>query len=68
MCEDSKWTEINIETFVGELDDSMSTEEMQACRKKLVVLHELGDNKEALIKQLETMIDGIKTDFENFVS
>jgi hypothetical protein len=44
----------------------MTAEEIKASRKKLIVLHECGEDKEALIEQLETMILGLKTDFESF--
>ncbi len=56
-----------IETSVGANGD-MTTEQLKACRKKLIVLHECGDDKEALIGQLETMILGLKTNFDWFAS
>lgn len=37
-------------------------------RKKLVVLHLCGDDKEALIGQLKTMILGLETNFDWFAS
>ena len=52
-----------IETFVGHMNDNS---EMIGERKKLVILHQCGDNKEALIGQLKTMILGIETDFDWF--
>jgi len=54
-----------IETAVN-VNGDMTAEEIKACRKKLIVIHECGEDKEALIQQLETMISGIKTDFDNF--
>ena len=48
-----------IETFVGEMDNGGE-------RKKLVVLHQCGENKKALIEQLKTMISGLETNFECF--
>lgn len=56
-----------IETAVGANGD-MTPEQIKACRKKLIVLHECGDDKEALIGQLETMILGLKTNFDCFAS
>ena len=56
-----------IETSVGANGD-MTIEQLKACRKKLIVLHECGDDKEALIGQLETMILGLKTNFDWFAS
>ena len=66
---DSTWFDTHqIETFVGEMEEGMTDEQMKRCRKKLVILHQCGNNKEALISQLETMIQGIKDDFEWFAS
>lgn len=56
-----------IETAVN-VNGDMSADEIKACRKKLIVLHECGDDKEALISQLETMILGLKTNFDWFAS
>ena len=61
---DTKWSKMQqIETFVGHMNDNS---ELIGERKKLLVIHECGDDKEALIGQLETMIHGIKTDFDCF--
>lgn len=57
-----------IETFVGEIEEGMSEEEMKKCRKKLIILHQCGDDKKALIEQLKIMILGIENDFEWFAS
>jgi hypothetical protein len=66
---DSTWFDTKqIETFVGKMETNMTDEEMKACRKKLIILHQCGDNKEALIDQLKTMIHGIETDFDQFAS
>lgn len=54
-----------IETAVN-VNGDMTAEEIKASRKKLIVLHECGEDKEALIEQLETMILGLKTDFDFF--
>lgn len=56
-----------IETAVN-VNGDMTSDEIKACRKKLIVLHECGEDKEALIEQLETMILGLKTDFDCFGS
>ena len=50
-----------IETFVGEMDNGGE-------RKKLIVLHQCGNNKEALIGQLKLMIDGLESNFDWFAS
>jgi hypothetical protein len=54
-----------IETAVNVTGD-MTADEIKTSRKKLIVLHECGEDKEALIGQLETMIHGLKVDFEMF--
>jgi len=54
-----------IETAVN-VNGDMTADEIKASRKKLIVLHECGEDKEALIEQLETMIHGLKTDFDFF--
>jgi hypothetical protein len=56
-----------IETAVN-VNGDMTVDEIKACRKKLIVLHECGEDKKALIEQLETMILGLKTDFDCFAS
>ena len=56
-----------IETAVN-VNGDMTAEQINACRKKLIVLHECGEDKEALIGQLETMILGLKTNFDWFAS
>ena len=56
---------IQIETFVGYMDNNS---EMIGEKKRLIVIHECGEDKEALIGQLKTIIHGIETDFENFAS
>jgi hypothetical protein len=57
-----------METWMGE---SLTTEgkeidELNGGRGKLIVLHQCGQNKEELISQLETLILGIKDNFEWF--
>lgn len=65
---DSGWFKtMQIETAVN-VNGDMTADEIKASRKKLVVLHECGDDKEALIGQLETMILGLKTNFDWFAS
>jgi len=69
VSDDSTWFDTHqIETFVGEMEEGMTDEQMKRCRKKLVILHQCGNDKETLIGQLETMIQGIKDDFEWFAS
>ena len=66
MKENNTWFKTEqIETAVNVHGD-MTADEIKASRKKLIVLHECGEDKEALIGQLETMILGLKTDFESF--
>ena len=68
MKENNTWFKTEqIETAVNVTGD-MTADEIKASRKKLIVLHECGEDKEALIGQLETMIHGLKTDFESFAS
>lgn len=56
-----------IETAVN-VNGDMTVEQIKASRKKLIVLHECGEDKEALIGQLETMILGLKTNLDWFAS
>jgi hypothetical protein len=56
-----------IETVVN-VNGDMTTEEIKASRKKLIVLHQCGQDKKALIEQLETMISGLKDNFDSFAS
>jgi len=66
MKENHTWFKTEqIETTVN-VNGDMTADEIKASRKKLIVLHECGEDKEALIGQLETMIHGLKTDFESF--
>ena len=65
---DSNWFKIEqIETAVN-VNGDMTAKEIQFCRKKLIVLHECGEDKQALIEQLESMIFGLKTNFEDFAA
>lgn len=68
--ENNVWFETEqIETFVNNTNkDSgeMTADEMKACRKKLIVLHQCGENKEALIDQLKTMISGLECNYSWF--
>jgi hypothetical protein len=55
----TKWFKTEeIDTWVGDSTDGG--------RGKLVVLHQCGENKEELISQLKTLINGIESDFEWF--
>lgn len=55
----TKWFKTEeIDTWVGTSDDGG--------RGKLIVLHQCGENKEELISQLKTLINGIESDFEWF--
>jgi hypothetical protein len=66
MKENNTWFKTEqIETAVNVTGD-MTADEIKASRKNLIVLHECGEDKETLIGQLETMIHGLKTDFESF--
>jgi len=56
-----------IETAVN-VNGDMTANEIKACRKKLIVLHECGEDKETLIEQLKTMILGLQTNFDWFGS
>lgn len=68
MEENNAWFKTEqIETAVNVTGD-MTADEIKASRKKLIVLHECGEDKEALIEQLEIMIHGLKTDFEMFAN
>ena len=65
---DSNWFKIEqIETAVN-VNGDMTAKEIQFSRKKLIVLHECGEDKQALIEQLESMIFGLKTNFEDFAA
>lgn len=56
-----------IETWIGEsLGSEKPIEELNGGRGKLIVLHQCGENKEELIGQLNTLIDGLKNGFEWF--
>ena len=37
-------------------------------RRKLIVLHQNGDDKNELISQLKTMISGLEDDFKGFAA
>ena len=56
-----------IETCVNPSAD-MSINELKKCRKKLIVMHQCGKDKKALIEQLKTVILGIESDFKNFAN
>lgn len=65
VIQSENWfTTKQIETFVGEglTKDNVMVGE----RRKLIILHQNGDDKVALIKQLETMIYNIETNGEAF--
>ncbi len=59
-----------IETWIGEsiTTEGKEIEEIKGGRGKLIVMHQCGENKEALISQLETMIYGLKEGFEYFAA
>lgn len=66
--ETSTWFKTEqIETAVN-VNEDMTADEIKQCRKKLIVLHECGEDRKALIGQLETMIIGLKTNFDCFAS
>jgi hypothetical protein len=58
---------IQIETAVN-VSGNMTAEEIKERRKKLIVLHECGEDDNALIEQLEALIFGLKNGFENFAN
>jgi len=61
-CNTDNWFKTEqIETFVGEMNNGGG-------RKKLVVLHQCGDDKQSLIGQLKTMISGLENNFDGFSS
>lgn len=65
---DNTWFKIEqIETAVN-VNGDMTAEEINSCRKKLIVMHQCGEDKEALIEQLKTMIYGLETNFDCFGS
>jgi molybdenum-dependent DNA-binding transcriptional regulator ModE len=58
------WSSIEeIETWIGE---SICEENSKGGRAKLTVIHHCGEDKQELISQLETMIYGLKNDFNDF--
>jgi len=58
-----------IETWIGEsLCSEKPIEELNGGRGKLIVLHQCGENKEELVSQLNTLIDGLKNGFEWFAT
>lgn len=64
-----KWFDtLQIETYNGEMEVGTTADEMKKDMKKLIILHQCGDNKKALIGQLKTMIYGIENDFNDFAS
>ena len=58
---------VQIETAVN-VSGNMTAEEIKERRKKLIVLHECGEDDNALIEQLETLIFGLKNGLENFAN
>jgi len=55
----TKWANIKeIKTWIGSDTSGKQT--------SLLVIHHCGDDNEALINQLETMIDGLKNGFDAF--
>lgn len=64
----STWFKTEQIETAANVNGDMTAEQIKACRKKLIVLHECGEDKEALIGQLETMILGLKTNFYWFAS
>jgi hypothetical protein len=57
----TQWVKVEeIETWVGNLSEG------KGGRSRLIVNHYCGDDKEALIGQLETLIYGLKNGFDEF--
>ena len=57
-----------IETWIGLTDNGENPKEIQGGRAKLIILHQCGEYKDALIGQLKTMIHNIETNGEDFAS
>ena len=67
--------EEQIDTFAGtainekgEKTDFDKKGNMVGERRKLIVLHQNGDDKNELISQLKTMISGLEDDFKGFAA
>lgn len=57
-----------IETWIGLTNNGENPPEIQGGRAKLIVMHQCGEHKDALIGQLKTMIYNIETNGEDFAS
>ena len=69
LVKPTKWFETKqIETWIGLTDNGENPKEIQGGRAKLIVLHQCGEYKDALIEQLEIMIHNIETNGEGFAS
>ena len=69
LVKPTEWFETKqIETWIGLTDNGENPKEIQGGGAKLIVLHQCGEHKDALIGQLKTMIRHIETDGEDFAS
>lgn len=69
LVKPTKWfEEKQIETWIGLTDNGENSKEIQGGRARLIVLHQCGEHKDALIGQLKTMIYNIETNDEDFAS
>ena len=60
LIKPTEWfKEEQIETWIGLTDNGENPKEIQGGRAKLIILHQCGEHKEALIGQLKTMIYNI---------
>ena len=67
----TKWFKTEqISTWIGEslTTQGKSIDELNGGHGKLIINHQCGDDKEALISQLETMISGLKNGTESFAN
>jgi hypothetical protein len=67
----TKWFKTEeIETWIGEplTTEGKEIEDLNGGRGKLIVLHQCGENKEELISQLETMMNGLRNVFDDFAN
>lgn len=57
-----------IRTWIGEplATEGKTTEELDGGHGTLIIMHQCGDDKEALKDQIRTFLDGLDNDFEGF--
>jgi len=67
----TKWYKTEqISTWIGEplTTEGKSIDELNGGHGMLIVQHQCGDNKEALIDQLRTLINGLEYGFDTFAN